>query len=618
MKKFIITFSFLALFAGIFPSTASAYKVYTGKVTPGERNTSTIRSWGYRPFQYRAQRRSNTRTSNLPTTTTRRASTRKNYSRYNRYTRRPSTTRTSRYPSRSQSYRSSYNTSQNQSSARVFVNPQPQRQPLESLSNATIDVMEVGVRHESGRRSSLYFQEAFVVDSMRFQMYAQSGIARDPEDFELVIEDQSVPFERDGSVNIQLKNARVTSGDSLSFSVGVRFRDPDLISHENGNFRLRLMEANVIKETSFQSVPVRIVGQANSQVVAFQPTLGISGGGGTGVFTTVPTNDIFSSSLQAGQKATVMALGLGAQYDDLSIESLTLRNTTSGSLIDNLVDKVEAVDAKTGEILGSTRFIGGKAEFDFIPQVYIRRNARRDLAFVVHVADTLPTQSGNASFTLDVGPADIDVRSVSTGNNVVIGSGHISVRKNTYLVVNAAVSVTTNNQPDWLNTSGSFGSLFRFQVHNPGSKEISLGRVTFGLYPTGVSYPGGISPDDFELRRLVNGREVSNVSFVATSASGQTVTFDSTDEVYVDPGRTAEFVLKAKLENVGGTQGDSVGVQVLGDTSYGGGTLGGLRTSGANFIWSDHSGRPHVSGSSDWFNGYLMNGVPSQTIGIRR
>ena len=146
----------------------------------------------------------------------------------------------------------------------------PQRQALTEIDGATIPVLEIGVHHDKGRSTS--FQEALVVDTISFQMYAQSGIARDPEEFELVVNDQIAPFDRNGKVTVNfIDTLRIAAGQSASFQVGVRLRDPELISSDNGNFRLRVLSADVRNELSRLTVPAQVVGSGQSSVIAFQP-----------------------------------------------------------------------------------------------------------------------------------------------------------------------------------------------------------------------------------------------------------------------------------------------------------------------------------------------------------
>ena len=175
-----------------------------------------------------------------------------------------------------------------------------------------------------------------------------------------------------------------------------------------------------------------------------------------------------------------------------------------------------------------------------------------------------------------------------------------------------------SSQPS-LNPLGRSEQLFRFKVLNPGDREISVGRVSMQLTLSGVEFGGGLDVGKVQLKELVNGREINGVRFNTTSAGGDTVVFDAVGEVFLGKRSEREFVLKAVLDDLpGDPDGDFVTVKILGDTVAQAGTFEQVRGGGANFIWSDHSGRPHTTSSSDWRNGRSVFGLPSNPISVWR
>ncbi len=126
-----------------------------------------------------------------------------------------------------------------------------------------------------------------------------------------------------------------------------------------------------------------------------------------------------------------------------------------------------------------------------------------------------------------------------------------------------------------------------------------------------MSFVGG-GNNDFALYRSHQGHEFSSSDFSTQFLGGNTVRFDAKNEIYIPAHSTQEFALRVALKNTGTNR--YIGVKVLGDSSLNRGTLSNLKSSGANFIWSDHSGAPHVPGSGDWLSGYLFPGLPTQTL----
>jgi hypothetical protein len=118
----------------------------------------------------------------------------------------------------------------------------------------------------------------------------------------------------------------------------------------------------------------------------------------------------------------------------------------------------------------------------------------------------------------------------------------------------------------------------------------------------------------------VNGFQEYSSDFSNVSLVGNTFVFDTNSEFYIAPGSEHEFGIKLKLDNIGAfDDSDSVAFKILGDSSFNKGTLSALRSSGASYIWSDLSGSPHSVNSSDWYSGYLVNGLPTgNSIRYRR
>ena len=103
------------------------------------------------------------------------------------------------------------------------------------------------------------------------------------------------------------------------------------------------------------------------------------------------------------------------------------------------------------------------------------------------------------------------------------------------------------------------------------------------------------------------------------TAFGNKITFDFPTEFYLSRNNAVQFGLQLKLNDVSGNNdSDSIAVKILGDGVYTNGTLSSVRSSGANFIWSDTSARMHSTTTSDWFSGYLVSGLPSNTVVVKR
>lgn len=504
------------------------------------------------------------------------------------------------------------------SGTRVSFTPIPQREALQSIDSAPIDLFEVGIHNARG--SSSVFQEAIELDSVTFQMYATAGVASDPTDFEIVVGDESARFNTNGEVTIQFdQSVRVASGQSQSFTAQVRLRDPLNVSYSSGNFRVRVLGANIREELSGTLFKAQLSGTTSSNVIAFDPVGGPLVSGQNAVFTTIPSNSTQDDNLVAGQSANVLALGFNAYFDNLYVRELVIQEKSGNNNVDVLIESIKAVDANTGEVFDTAKFVNGKAQFDFNSGIYLPRREERDIVFIAEIEQDLP-RNVDPSFTLTLPISGLDVISYSNGNSVNLSSNNIALQENEFTVVNSQVDVTYNNQLSYINVTNSPEPILRFQINNPGSDSISVSRLSFEIFPSGMAFEGGISADDFELVALKsNGSESNSPQFNVVSASGNTVVFDAINSEYnISAGVSKGFFLKANLVNTGASSdGDSVATRIVRDSSSQKGTLSSLKASGASFIWSDQSGRPHTFNSSDYLNGNSIDGI-GQAEGVRR
>lgn len=499
-------------------------------------------------------------------------------------------------------------------SMRINITPIRQKQSVAEVTSAPIRLFQIGVSNTTSSRSTDYV-EPVELDTLTFQMYSHTGIAADPQNFSLIlegVEGQEFEFERNGNVTLRFTNARLAKGEDLSFNVSLRVDDPDNTPHVNGSLRIRVLDATAQTEQSLSEVDPVITGTSISDQISFTP---IARATGNPVVSGIPATQIFGRTLSAGETAAVLALNFEAAYDDMLIEEITVRDTLSSNSIDSFVNRLTVKENGTGRVLGQGRFSQGKSRIHFSRPIEVKRNSEAQIYFEVQLSGRINLTSQNTEFKLDVDPTDVVVYGIGSGKEVPDSNKNFSFQSEKFLVVDSGGSMriaASGSQPNGFSSHGALEPIYRFYLQNPSNDDVSIGRLSFEVRPTGVQFQNGISTDDFELKQIVNGRDVNGLSFAPTSASGNKVTFDAITEFFLHRHDTAEFALKVKLEDVGGDyDNDYVSVQILGDSSLNVNTLSSVRSSGANFIWSDHSGRPHTTSSQDWLSGYLVNGLPT-------
>ena len=109
--------------------------------------------------------------------------------------------------------------------------------------------------------------------------------------------------------------------------------------------------------------------------------------------------------------------------------------------------------------------------------------------------------------------------------------------------------------------------------------------------------------------------DLTNAECTTVSVSKVTCTFTAGKDQTISAGGSKVFELKATTNNV--VADDYVTVQVKEDTAAQAGTFAAIVGNDVDgdgnnddlFIWSDKSGSPHNRTTSDWFNGYKVNGL---------
>lgn len=502
-----------------------------------------------------------------------------------------------------------------QTSVTARITPIRPRESVHTITTNPIEVFTLGVENTTAKTSTRFI-ESVLLDEATFRLYSNSGIAEDVQNLELEIAGETVSFDTNGRVTVQFHNVRLPRGESLSFPVSIKIKDPNVVSHIPGTLRLRVDRMTARGELSQNVVSVQLRGTPNSYKIVFDPVSTLTG---ANAFVSGNTyTHISGGMLSAGEEAYVLAANFSASYDDLNIREITLRNTLTGSDIDSFIDRVSARDLSTGKVIATGRFSNGAVKLRFSPSVFVGRNQQASLGFQVQVADPLPQSSLDARFQLDAFPADVIVESKTTGRELPDSNKNFSVDSEPFSLSRGKMTISpVGTQYSFAVGTDTPETVFRFLVHG-GPSNAAIGRISFGVYPSGCIFDGGsLDPSDIELVRIHGSQEYPESATI--TASGNTVMVDFPTEFYVSKNNSVQFGLRVKLDDISGNaDADSVAVKILGDSVYASGTLSSVRSTGSNFIWSDTSARMHSVSTTDWVSGYLVSGIPSNTVVVKR
>lgn len=505
-----------------------------------------------------------------------------------------------------------------ESFVRVNVTPIRPSEPIRLIDEDPVRIFSLGFRH-AGEDDSLRFTPAVTLDTLSFQVFGNRGISQDLDNLRLIVEgvEGEFEFEEDKTLTLNLNGLRLARGESRTLTVSLKVFDPSATAHKPGTLRVRFLGATAQTELGNETVSVKRLGTPISDQIVFDPDPVTTG---TPEFSARPATQVHGQMLSAGSEALVLTLNLSAYYDDMLLREVTVADTLSSGGVDAFIDRVSLQNLKTGDVLATGRFVNGDARLKLSSRLQIDRGGETvPLGVFVQLDDRIRADQINAQFRLTIEPEDLIVQGIGSGTDVPDSHKNFSLDTETFTVVQNTLGVSLGSQPDGFGVgTGQPETVFRFQLKAGGRQDAALGRISFRVTPEGMDFRGGsISPDDFRLVQEVNGQQYLQPG--TFSVSGTTATFDPTREILLSRRENAQFALQVALESAGGNpRADSLVVQIVGDDTRDVGTLGNVRSSGANFIWSDLSGSPHGTSSADWMSGYQVPGLPSLTTVIKR
>ncbi len=499
------------------------------------------------------------------------------------------------------------------SELRIVVTPIAPGAPISTIDDQTYPIFKISAQNNNKLRST-QSPETLYLTRLKFQVFENSGIAADPERFSLVVNGQSFDIEDNGNVWIDFINERVTYRNAREIDVSFRVKDPEDTPNVDGALRFRVIEAEAVREGFYDKVRTRLAGKTLSQYHSFKPVLTETGSQQIAGKST----RIWGKTLVAGSEDYVLNLNFGASFDDLSLEQIVLSDDLSEGKIDSLTSEITAVNGRTGEVLGTSRFTNSRAKFKFLPSIRINRGDDFEIAFKIRIAENV---NQNAEFKLDVLPSDVRVRSISSGRDLSSTDKYFSFNSEVFSIAKSIFKIgVSEQQPEnWAASGSAHERVYRFFITNPGQRSISLARVSMDVNLGGLAFAGAKVASRFDLREIRGEREASASAFTPTLVGSRTVVFDAKSEFLISRNSTTELALKLQLVDLAGdSEDDYIAIKILADVTLETGSLATVRTSGANFIWSDHSSSQHSTSTIDWLSGYLVPGLPTNTTVNKR
>lgn len=525
---------------------------------------------------------------------------------------------TTRTPQERTTTRVSVPTSTSQK-VRLYAKRIPSNDPFRVIDTTPVQLFDLGFQNVSTARSTMLV-EAAEIRTLSFEIVESHGIGNEWGQLELIVGDADegtpVRFDENGKVTVSLQKLRVARGENPSIPVWLRVRDADLVPHIPGVIRVRMTGYTAVGEQSGKKIQVLRWGTSISSQVAFDPIPSQTGGSSS--VSAISLARIDGKMLAAGAEEWALATSFEAHYDDLLVREIIVQNVLSGRDIDQLVDRIEAVDLGTGKVIGSTRFINGDAKFRFSPEISIARQDAVRIGFRTQIADQIRSSQIGTQFRLSIDPSDVEVRGLGSGQQIPNSNKNFSLDLATFTVASSVTGVSVEKMTAPLLAHGRPERVMTFSIQNPGQRYISVGRVSFLVTGSGVEFVGGgATPDDFSIKRISSSGSQSDVPGTMTVEGLGVVHFDFSRPFTLASGASQRFTLLAATENYGSqNNSDAVITEILSDSSLAVGTLSQLQAQGKNFIWSDAGATKPTA--SEWTSGYQIPGLPTGQHVLRR
>lgn len=455
------------------------------------------------------------------------------------------------------------------------------------------------------------FVEAGNLNLLKFQLIdgGRVSLARNLSDFVVIVKDESGNsftgrLDHTGRAKIYPKGLRIAKGEGLGLEVFLQLENEASFGGGTEAFRLKLVRGEISGESSRKLNSIAFVGRSSSDWVNFGRYYSGNEGFSSDTNTSVtPAFHIEGGILEAGTRNLVTAVKMESQYEDIIISSIRVRNTY-GAESDNAVEMMQLVDLSAGgKILDETRLLGGEAQFDIGSDISIYRGRERTLGVFVKTSHDL-SRVKQARLSIDFGANDIVARGLQSGRTLPAGFKVVNIDAKDFAFARSGGFVfEESGEKDFLAPSGGLSPVYRFHLKNEGSTPISVARISFDVSMHGMDWAGGqLDAGDVELRR----RGFRSRLFTPHVSGDGRLVFDAQEALYLPAGARYEMILQLALDDLSGDD-DWLRIQMLHDSDFERSNLSTIRSGGAHFIWSDHSGRPHSNFSDDWLNGKGLN-----------
>jgi hypothetical protein len=409
------------------------------------------------------------------------------------------------------------------------------------------------------------------------------------------------------TLTMQLDN-QVTIAKNATVEVGV-FADLSASAVAANTHQINVNSATAVGLTSGASITVSTSGTGQTMTAA-----------GAGTFTVALDSSSPSTSLVAGGTTgvTVGVLKLRATNEDIDLQQM-LFQLTSGTASALQGNAVKVFNGSTQ--VGQATFSGTAGTAYFSPNIRLPKDTDLKLTLKADLSSIGTNQAGTPGVLVKV---DYDGSTLTSTKGVGVSSGSsISSSSASDTAVSGVLpfksipTVARIALPASNNLVNGTTDLFRFSVKADAAGDVTLYKIAVKSTATTATLTAAtgkvVAYTDSGFSTAVSGFTNGELITGATITSGSDADLVFTSPITIPAGSTYYFKVLNDVAGVVATA--SVSTKLLGDSApaFVGVTTAALVDADANddFIWSGNTSGTSVAGSSDWYNGYSIVGLPS-------
>ncbi len=339
----------------------------------------------------------------------------------------------------------------------------------------------------------------------------------------------------------------------------------------------------------------------------------------TGTLTVELGSTVFSDILVANQtEVDVLKVRLTAADDEVQVSDLYFKATNASA-----GDRVDfKLYSESGQLLQTETMISGNLQFELgnANRIRVPKDGSTTVTIKVDVRDITDQSQTGQVLDLDLDTTQqqngLEAVTAATGSDLATADVSVStVNSQDFLILNTQMELRhATTQPTFADPSSAEQEFYRFTASADSADEVTLAQVVLNVALQGMTYEAG-TPTYRVLQVKDDGTLDTTSTVAAAAGTGVKVITDTTDSVTVtftnqiiDAGSSRTYALLfngTRNDGTGEADDDAVSITIPTDNAaFGPNTSANVVGSGANIVWSDES---DVSGSSDFFNGYLLD-----------